>query len=129
MGEITLEDKKYSIEAFESMIRKLDNVVKTLKKKQTSVKMIANAQIRLDTSKISLAVLLNRWQSLDLIYSTKDIEMAKKTLNEIKPTIEKLLPKYPVGTSQYTIAIRRLRAMEIADNYFDELIYLQEGQA
>lgn len=127
MTQPTFQEQKYAIEAFESMVRKLTTTVASMHEKKATPTNIATAQKRLDASKIALNLLQSIWQGQTLNSTPEELKSAQATLQQIKPSIEKLLPKFAVGTAQHTIATRRLAAFALVDQYIEELLTNRQG--
>lgn len=127
MTQPTSQEQKYAVEAFESMVRKLTTTVASMNGKKAIPTNIATAQKRLDASKVALNLLQSIWQGQTLNSTPEELKSAQATLQQIKPSIEKLLPKFAVGTAQHTIATRRLAAFALVDQYIEELLTNRQG--
>ena len=49
-----------------------------------------------------------------LLFSAEELVRAQTAFSSMIARVEKILPKFAVGTPQHTLAVRRIRAFEIA---------------
>lgn len=115
MIEFSKNELEMAQKAIQSTIRKSEKVVETLSTKESSkqsqIKMVEERLHVFYTANALLLMALNE-SPLEKI-KKEDIEDLKRILPPIKKQIEDMLYKFNSGTSQHTLAIRRIRAFEI----------------
>jgi len=62
------------------------------------------------------------------VYSKEELEQALETCASVCSRVESILPKLSAGTSQHTLAVRRIRAFEIASALIQREITAEEQQ-
>ncbi|APV43429.1 hypothetical protein Dform_00064 [Dehalogenimonas formicexedens] len=104
-----------------SAIRKSEKVQATLSLQEPSpTPQLTMVSQRLKVLQLALS-LITRVGSGNTtgIYSKEDLIGASTTLTGLIRQIEKVMPKFKQGTSQHTLAVRRIRAFEIASALID----------
>ncbi|WP_226846786.1 hypothetical protein [Dehalogenimonas etheniformans] len=99
-----------------SAIRKSEKVQATLSQKQPPrTPQLTMVSQRLKVLRLSSS-LIARMPKQDITenYPREDLEEALRTLPLIIRQIEKIQPNFKEGSSQYTLAVRRIKAFNIA---------------
>ena len=116
MSEFTIAELEAARKAILSIIRKNEKVKETLSQKQpprTSQVTLVSQRLKVFYLASSLiARALKEDVSID--YSKEDLEEAVRIIPSLIQQIEKVKPKLKEGTSQHTLAIRRIKAFHIA---------------
>lgn len=116
MSEFTTIELESANKAILSTIRKNEKVVETLSHKQpprTSQLTMVSLNLKIFYIASSL---ITRALEKDFSnnYSKEELEEAVQTIPSFIQKIEKVKPKLREGTSQHTLAIRRIKAFHIA---------------
>ncbi|SCY02905.1 hypothetical protein SAMN05720606_102118 [Paenibacillus polysaccharolyticus] len=104
--------QRQSIEAFQSVIRKSENALKKMVGKEANTSVIEK---RLHALIVSLYILEHTWNGRDdQHYSSLEISEARHVMNNLLPSLKRMMDKSTVGTPQYTLLERRIRAFQLA---------------
>ncbi|MBB6020041.1 hypothetical protein HNR77_001102 [Paenibacillus sp. JGP012] len=104
--------QRQSIEAFQSAIRKSENALKNMKGKEANTSVIEK---RLHALIVSLYTLEHTWNGRDdQHYSSLEISEARQVMNNLLPSLERMMEKSAAGTPQHTLLERRIRAFQLA---------------
>lgn len=120
MRDLTDKEQQYCLEAFESMIRKLNKTIETMAAKGS--KNLATPQNRRFACEVALSMLHHHWNKTEFTYSLSEVKDAQQILLRIRPSIQKQLPKFVENTPQHTIAMRRLLALDVVADYLQEFL-------
>lgn len=115
MNQFSKEELKMAQNAIHSTIRKSEKVIQTLSIKESSKPaQIKRVEERLHVFYTADSLLMIALDEKPIVEVTKtDLENLKRILPPIKKQIEDMLYKFSNGTSQHTLAIRRIKAFEI----------------
>ncbi|MEG0752602.1 MAG: hypothetical protein RR461_02120 [Angelakisella sp.] len=128
MGKISEADLEAAQRSIASTLRKNEKVYVTLSQKQSprasQLKMVANA---IDNFGVMLVVIENaQKQKAPVALQREKLEAVYKAIPSYIEQIEKIKPKFQEGTPQYTLAVRRIDAYNIALKLIeDELQFLK----
>ena len=129
MGEFTTTELEAAQKAILSTIRKSEKVQETLSQKQpphTSQLILVSQRLKLFYIASSLIAKALK-EDFSNNYSKEDLEEAVRTIPSLIQQIEKVKPKFKEGTSQHTLAVRRIKAFQIASTLIErELARNQE---
>ncbi|WP_313960280.1 hypothetical protein [Paenibacillus xylanexedens] len=104
--------QRQSIEAFQSVIRKSENALKNMVGKEANTSLIEK---RLHALNVSLYILEYTWnERADQHYSSLEISEARHVMNNLLPSLKRMMEKSVAGTPQYTLLERRIRAFQLA---------------
>lgn len=116
MNRFSNEELKAAQTAILSNIRKNEKVRDTLSQKQhprmSQINMVTQRLRVFNLSSSLIAAELNEAEPKDC--SAKDLEEAVLILPPLIRLVEDMLPKFKQGTSQHTLAVRRIKAFQIA---------------
>lgn len=116
MDEFTTAELEAAQKAILSTIRKSEKVQETLSQKQQphSSQLTLLAQ-RLKAFYIAASLISRALQETSSSeYSEEDYREALRIIPALIQQIEKVKPKFKEGTSQHTLAVRRIKAFQIA---------------
>lgn len=119
MENLTAEEKQQSIEAFKSIIRKSEKALSHMKPEAPQTRLLEK---RMKAAQIGVDTLLARWEDQQLEVSKANIMEAKKELEGLLLTLPSFLKKQKEGSGQMTYITRRIRALQAAIFYMDDLI-------
>lgn len=119
MENVTAEEKQQSIEAFHSIIRKSEKALSHMKGDSPQTKLLEK---RMKAVRICLNMLNSRWNGLEWEICQTDVKEAKKELENLLLTLPSFLKKLKEGSGQRTYITRRIKALEIAICYMNDLI-------
>lgn len=98
--------------AINSALKKSEKAITRLKEESPQHRLTADGIL---AYQITLALIA---QELDgepaPKYEKEALEQAAATMKGLSARVEKILPKFAAGTPQHTLAVRRMRAFEIA---------------
>ena len=115
MENFRKEELKEAFRAIASTIHKSQKVQETLSQKQSS----GSSQLTTFSKKLkvfrtaSLLITSAINEDYSNKYPREDLEETLKTIPSIIRQIEKIMPKFREGTSQHTLAVRRVKAFNI----------------
>lgn len=118
MKNLTVE-KKQSIEAFHSIIRKSEKALAHLKADAPQTKLLEK---RLNAARIGLNTLLAQWEGQEFDVGRTDLIEAKKVLEDLLLTLPSYLEKMKEGSGQRTYISRRIEAFHAAILYMNNRI-------
>jgi hypothetical protein len=127
--DITPEELSEAIRAFASSISKCEKAKLKLKNGSPQSKWVER---QLEAFYISVSLienLQNNHQPTDKRYGESELTGASKTIQQLIEKCEKLPGKFKDGSPQQTLAIRRLRAFEIAAALIERETILRKGFA
>ncbi|XUX00477.1 MAG: hypothetical protein TUN42_00425 [Dehalogenimonas sp.] len=116
MSAFTKTELESAQKALLSAIRKSEKVQATLSQKQpppTSQLTMVSQRLKVLRLSSSLIARMPK-QDITEIYPKEDLEEALRTLPLIIRQIEKIQANFKEGSSQYTLAVRRIKAFNIA---------------
>ncbi|OZB92320.1 hypothetical protein [Paenibacillus sp. XY044] len=119
MGNLTIEEKQQSVEAFKSIIRKSEKALSHMKTDAPQTRLLEK---RMKAARIGVDTLLARWEGQELDVSKTDLMEAKKELEGLLLTLPSFLKRSKEGSGQRTYITRRINALKTAVYYVDELI-------
>lgn len=119
MENLTAEEKQQSIEAFKSIIRKSEKALSHMKPEAPQTRLLEK---RMKAAQIGVDTLLARWEGQELEVSKANVMEAKKELEGLLLTLPSFLKKQKEGSGQMTYITRRIRALQAAIFYMDDLI-------
>ncbi|WP_178022073.1 hypothetical protein [uncultured Paenibacillus sp.] len=119
MENLTPEEKQQSVEAFHSIIRKLEKALSHMKADAPQTRLLEK---RMKVARIGVDTLLARWEGRELNVSKADLVEAKKELEGLLLTLPSYLERSKEGSGQHTYITRRIKALEVAVFYVDDLI-------
>lgn len=117
MDKFTQKELEEALRAITSTIHKSGKAQLKLKAGTVQHKMIARG---IEACKIATGLIKKESEangtegSLEGKYTKDELEAALQALASAIGRIESVLPKFNAGTSQYTLAIRRIKAFRIA---------------
>jgi hypothetical protein len=116
MSEFTTAELEAARKAILSTIRKSEKVKETLSQKRPPhASQLALVSQRLKVFQIASSLIARALQEdISNDYSQEDLEEAVRTMPLLIQQIEKVKPKFKEGTSQHTLAVRRIEAFHIA---------------
>ncbi|MCA1057587.1 hypothetical protein LCL96_01485 [Rossellomorea aquimaris] len=117
MENITPEEKQQSIEAFQSVIRKSENALASMKSGTSQTKLLEK---RLKAARIGEGLLTARWEGKELDVSHMELEEAKQVLEGLLLLLPGFLEKTKPGSGQRTYIERRIKAFQFAVSYLNE---------
>jgi hypothetical protein len=116
MSEFTAIELEAARKAILSTIRKTEKVIETLSRKQPPrTSQIAMASQNLKVLYIAYSLIektLGKASSVD--YSRDELEEALQSMASLIRKIEEVEAKFREGTPQHTLAVRRIKAFQIA---------------
>lgn len=122
MESFNEDELKAAQKAILSTIRKTEKVKETLSKKQPpGSPQLALAVRRLrvfETMSAFIAKALN--EESQYMYTKEDLKTAAIMIPTITRQVEAMKSKFSEGTSQHTLAVRRIRAFQIAMTLIDQ---------
>lgn len=119
MENLTAEEKRQSVEAFKSIIRKSEKALSHMKTDAPQTRLLEK---RMKSARIGVDTLLARWEGQELDISKTDLIEAKKELEGLLLTLPSYLNKSKAGSGQQTYITRRIKALKVAVFYMDDLI-------
>ncbi len=117
MENVTHEEQQQSIEAFQSIIRKSENALASMKSGSPQTKLLEK---RLKAARIGADILPARWEGKDLDISNEDLVEAKGVLEGLLLMLPAFLEKTKPGSGQRTYIERRIKAFQIAVSYLHD---------
>lgn len=99
--------------AIESALHKSEKAMLKLKENSAQFRLTADG---IAAYQVALTLIAYELSSSGPVpeFADDDLQRAAKALSSLSSRVEKVLPKFAEGTPQYTLAIRRMRAFEIA---------------
>lgn len=119
MKNLTAEEKRQSIEAFHSIIRKSEKALAHLKANAPQTKLLEK---RLNAARIGLNTLLAQWEGQEFDVDRTDLIEAKKVLEDLLTALPSYLEKVKEGSGQRTYISRRIEAFHAAILYMNNRI-------
>lgn len=116
---MTAEEKRQSIEAFHSIIRKSEKALAHLKANAPQTKLLEK---RLNAARIGLNTLLAQWEGQEFDVDRTDLIEAKKVLEDLLTALPSYLEKAKEGSGQRTYISRRIEAFHAAIFYLNDWI-------
>ncbi|MBW3111611.1 hypothetical protein KYJ26_07205 [Bacillus sp. MCCB 382] len=117
MDNITNEEKQQSIEAFQSVIRKSENALASMKSGSAQSRLLEK---RLKAARIGEGLLAARWEGKELDVSHDELVEAKQVLEGLLLMLPGFLEKTKPGSGQRTYIERRIKAFQMAVSYLNE---------
>jgi hypothetical protein len=117
MANFTVEELESALSAINSTLSKSEKV--QLKLKADTFQYIMTVR-GIKAYKIAIVLIKteleerNTQNSFAGIYTTEEFTEALEAITSAMGRVEKIQPKFKAGTSQYTLAIRRIKAFSIA---------------
>ena len=118
MDHVTAEEKQQLIEAFNSIIRKSEKALSHMKENSSQTKQLEK---RMKAVRIGLKTLTSRWDGLEWDVCLTDALEAKKELESLLHTLPSFLKKLKEGSGQRTYMERRIKALNLAIFYINDL--------
>lgn len=114
--DFTPDELEAAQNAILSALKKCEKVVFTLMQKETPrTSQIVSVRHTLDVLNTSSALLTQAIKGkLPYALTAQDLLLLLQTMPTFISKIEKIVPKFKPGTPQHTLAVRRIRAFEIA---------------
>lgn len=109
-----------ALQSIQSSIHKNEKAKETLLQKQSSQVLITNQNLQALRIASSLITSLLKHTPFDA-YSLEELAQAKKTLHLLNQRVENVFSKLKPGSSQHTLAVRRLQAHTLAIELIDEI--------
>lgn len=114
-SEIELRE---SARAISSALRKSEKAILKLKEGSPQYRLTAES---IRAYQITLALIeRERGMQNSLSFSEEECARAQTAFSSMISRVEKALPKFAAGTPQHTLAVRRIRAFEIAKMLIDQ---------
>ncbi|WP_226673457.1 hypothetical protein [Rossellomorea aquimaris] len=117
MEKVTPEEQQQSIEAFQSVIRKSENALVSMKSGSAQTKLLEK---RLRAARIGEGLLTARWEGKELDVSHEELVEAKQVLEGLLLMLPAFLEKTKPGSGQRTYIERRIKAFQMAVSYLNE---------
>ena len=117
MENLTPDEKQESIEAFQSIIRKSENALISMKSGTAQTRLLEK---RLKAARIGEQVLTARWEGKELDVGVEELVEAKQVLEGLLLMLPAFLEKTKPGSGQRTYIERRIKAFQIAISYLNE---------
>ena len=116
MKNVSQEIQDLSIKSLESTFNKLSNAYNSMTEKGSNTTLVKK---RRNAVKIGLESLKDAWNRGDFFYDEETILTSKDILKGVIPSIEKQIAKAKEGSSQKTLNERRLTALKLAIESFE----------
>lgn len=113
----TTQDLEAAQASISSTIRKSEKACATLsQKQQPRLGQMAMLSKNIQNLSVMLALIRRRLGDVADPPSAQAMEEALRAIPSYIGQIEKVLPKFPVGTPQHTLALRRIAAYRLAES-------------
>lgn len=123
------EELDLAVRSLSSTIRKNEKVYETLSRKET----LRPGQLRLAAEQIADHRLMLALMQGEAQLSEADLERLPQVIHRYVEKVRAVLPKFAPGTSQHTLAVRRIAAYEMAleftkSSHFSPLIFQNDSE-